>query len=49
MRCDDIVITKNFFPGMYKWKLGSENFSLGPTFTDNLTAELSIKFSGIVI
>lgn len=48
VRCDDVTITKTFFPGMYKWKLGSQNFSLSPTFTDNLTAELSIKFSGQV-
>ena len=46
VKCDDVMLAKDFFPRMYKWYLRSQNFSLDPGFTDNLTAQLSIRFPG---
>ena len=49
--CDDVEITKNFFPGMYKWSLArsgphSRRLSLSSGFTDTLSVQFAIRFPG---
>lgn len=47
IRCDDTLVTKDFFPGMYKWSFSTKNYvSLAPGFEDTLNTNLSISFPG---